>query len=42
MPAEIELSTRSKSQYEGGEEPEEVDAPPPRKLNKMEKQKAKH
>lgn len=35
MPAEIELSNRSR--YEGGE-----DAPKPRKLNPMEKQREKH
>lgn len=43
MPAEIELTDNSKMQYEGGGEGEEAPAEaPPRKLNKMEKQKEKH
>ena len=42
MPAEFELSERPKLQYEGGSDGENVDAPPPRKLNPMEKQKQKH
>jgi hypothetical protein len=41
MPAEIELSNRSKPEYEGGDGPAE-ETPKPRKKNPMEKQKEKH